>query len=49
LGQEIVIIVDNASFHKRKDVLAKIEAEVLNIRLEFLPLYSQDFNLIELV
>jgi transposase len=22
---------------------------VLNIRLEFLPLYSQDFNLIELV
>jgi transposase len=49
LGQEIVIIVDNASFHKRKDVLAKIEAEMPNIRLEFLPPYSQDFNLIELV
>ena len=44
-----MIIVDNASFHKRKDVLAKIEAEMPNIRLEFLPLYSPDFNFIELV
>jgi transposase len=44
-----VIILDNGSFHKRKDILAKIEAEMPNIRLEFLPPYSPDFNLIELV
>jgi transposase len=49
LGPKIVIILDNASFHKRKDVLAKIEAEMPKLRLEFLPLYSQNFNLIELV
>ncbi len=49
MGSKIVIILDNASFHKRKDVLAKIEAEMPNIRLEFLPLYSPDFNFIELV
>jgi transposase len=49
LGSKIVIILENASFHKRKDVLAKIEAEMPNIRLEFLPLYSPDFNFIELV
>ena len=49
MGSKIVIILDNASFHKRKDVLAKIEAEMPNIRLEFLPPYSPDFNLIEFV
>ncbi len=49
MGPKIVIILDNASFHKRKDVLAKIEAEMPKLRLEFLPLYSQNFNLIELV
>lgn len=45
----IVIILDNASFHKRKDILAKIELEMPNIILEFLPEYSPDYNLIELV
>ena len=48
-GAKIVIILDNASFHKRKDILAKIEAEMPNIILEFLPPYSPDYNLIELV
>ncbi|WP_013334924.1 IS630 family transposase [Gloeothece verrucosa] len=48
-GQKILIILDNASFHKRKDILGKIEAELPNIRLEFLPAYSPDYNLIELV
>ncbi|CAD5957998.1 Transposase [Planktothrix tepida] len=38
-----------ASFHKKKEILKKIEAEMPNIRLEFLPPYSPDFNLIELV
>lgn len=46
---KIVIILDNASFHKRKDVLEKVEAEMPNIILEFLPAYSPDYNLIELV
>jgi len=48
-GAKIVIVLDNASFHKRKDILAKIEAEMPNIILEFLPPYSPDYNLIELV
>jgi len=46
---KIVIILDNASFNKRKDILEKIEAEMPNIILEFLPPYSPDYNLIELV
>lgn len=46
---KIVIILDNASFHKRKDILEKIESEMPNIILEFLPPYSPDYNLIELV
>jgi transposase len=45
----IVIILDNASFHKRKDILQKIESEMPNIILEFLPEYSPDYNLVELV
>ena len=49
LGPKILIVLDNASFHKRKDILAQIETEMPNIRLEFLPPYSPDFNLIELV
>jgi transposase len=48
-GPKIVIILDNASFHKRKDILIQIEAELPQIRLEFLPPYSPDYNLIELV
>ncbi len=48
-GQKIVIILDNASFHKKEEILKKIEAEMPNIHLEFLPEYSPDYNLIELV
>jgi transposase len=48
LSAKIVIILDNASFHKRKDILDKIEAEMPNFILEFLPAYSPDYNLIEL-
>jgi transposase len=48
-GPKIVIILDNASYHKRKDILADIEKNFPNIILEFLPAYSPDFNLIELV
>ena len=49
LGPKIVIILDNASYHKRTDVRAEIEKNFPNIILEFLPPYSPDFNLIELV
>lgn len=48
-GAKIVIILDNASFHKKEEILKKIEEEMPNIHLEFLPEYSPDFNLIELV
>ncbi|MEA5536933.1 IS630 family transposase, partial [Crocosphaera sp. XPORK-15E] len=48
-GEKIVIILDNASFHKKEEILKRIEAEMPNIHLEFLPEYSPDYNLIELV
>jgi len=48
-GIIIVIILDNASFHKKKDILSKISAEMPHIIVEFLPAYSPDYNLIELV
>lgn len=48
-GPKIVIILDNASLHKKKEIIKKIEEEMPNIILEFLPEYSPDYNLIELV
>lgn len=48
-GPKILIILDNASYHKKKDILNKIENELPNIQLYFLPPYSPDYNLIELV
>ncbi len=48
-GAKIVIILDNASFHKQKKCLEKISIEMPNLYLEFLPEYSPDYNLIELV
>ncbi len=44
-----MIILDNASFHKKKEYINKIAAEMPNIHLEFFPEYSPDYNLIELV
>lgn len=43
------MILDNASYHKRLDIRDKIAQELPNIILEFLPAYSPDFNLIELL
>ena len=43
------MILDNASYHKRLDIQERITKELPNIILEFLPTYSPDFNLIELV
>jgi transposase len=48
-GPKIIIILDNDSYHKKKDVIEQVEKELPNIRLEFLPAYSPDYNLIELV
>lgn len=48
-GARIVIILDNASFHKKAEYLEKIAAEMPNLKLEYLPEYSPDYNLIELV
>jgi len=49
IGAKIIIILDNASFHKKKEIIEKIEKELPNIILEYLPPYSPDYNLIELV
>jgi transposase len=49
LGPKILIILDNASYHKKKDIWEKIENNLPNIQLYFLPAYSPDYNLIELV
>ena len=48
-GPKILIILDNASIHKKKEIVKKIQEEMPNIVLEFLPEYSPDYNLIELV
>ena len=48
-GPRIILILDNASFHKRQDILSKVSKEFPNFRLDFLPAYSPDYNIIELV
>lgn len=49
IGPRILVILDNASYHKRQDIVDEIEQALPNIQLCFLPAYSPDFNLIELV
>ena len=48
-GPRIILILDNASFHKRQDILIRLSKELPNFRLDFLPAYSPDYNIIELV
>ena len=48
-GPKILIVLDNASDHKKQEILKKIEKEIPNIQLYFLPEYSPDYNLVELV
>ena len=48
-GPKIVVILDNASIHKKEEFIEKIKLEMPNLVLEFLPEYSPDYNLIELV
>jgi len=45
LQKDTVIVMDNASFHKRNDMFAAIEKE--GCIAEFLPPYSPDLNPIE--
>jgi len=49
IGARVLVILANASYHKRQDIIGKIEQTLTNIHLCFLPAYSPDFNLIELV
>ena len=48
-GPKIILILDNASIHKKKDIVNKIAENMPNLILEYLPEYSPDLNLIELV
>ena len=48
-GSKITLILHNASFHKRQDILNRLSQELPNFRLDFLPVYSPDYNIIELV
>ena len=41
----MVVVIDNASFHKSKKVVELVQAA--NCRIIFLPPYSPDFNPIE--
>ncbi len=45
----IYMPLDNASYHKKKTTLAEIEKNLPNIQLYFLPEYSPDLNLAELI
>jgi transposase len=44
---KILLICDNASFHKAKWLTPWLEAQKAWLRIEFLPAYSPDFNPIE--
>ena len=48
-GPRIILILDNASFDKRQDILSRLSQELPNFQLDFLPVYSPDYNMIELV
>ena len=45
--EKILLICDNAKFHKAKWLTAWVETQSAWLRLEFLPTYSPDFNPIE--
>ncbi len=49
IGPRVLVVLDNASYHKRQDIIDKIVQTLPNIHLCYLPAYSPDFNLIELV
>lgn len=48
-GRTMVVIVDNAAWHKSKELQSWLEAHKKALRLDFLPPYSPDLNSIERV
>ena len=46
-GPRILIVLDNASYHKKETVVDQLSAECPNIELCVLPSYSPGYNLIE--
>ena len=57
-GPKILVVLDNASFHKKEEILevaslvpqaGRIKQEMPDIIWEFLPAYNPDYNIIELV
>lgn len=48
-GRTMVVIVDNASWHKSRELQPWLEAHKQALRLDFLPPYSPDLNAIERV
>jgi len=49
MGWNNIIVLDNTSYHKRGDIRDKFSVQMPNLVWEFLPPYSPDFNIIELV
>ncbi len=49
VGCKILLVLDKASFHKKEEILERIAIEMPNLIIEFLPPYSPDYNLVELV
>ncbi|MGA1826244.1 MAG: transposase [bacterium] len=47
--EKILLICDNASFHKAKWLSQWVENKKTWLRIEFLPPYSPDFNPIEFI
>ena len=48
-GRTIMVIVDNAAWHKSRDLQPWLDANKHALRLDFLPPYSPDLNAIERV
>lgn len=48
-GEKIVLILDNARYHRAKDIQPWLESHKSLLKLEFLPAYSPELNPIERV
>ena len=48
-GPKILLVLNNASYHKKQEVIDQLSTECPNLELCFLPPYSPDYNLIELL
>ncbi len=48
-GPKLLMVLDNASYHKKKTTLLEIEQKLPNIQMYFLPPYSPELNRIEML